>query len=175
VASNSMTAPTFHGDLNGMSKTAATTVHQSYSDPDTGPGSAGNVGSQGTITELAINTDILADDIKATALPNAGMATTYQKSSYGVQSVKVDPNGDLLSSIDRTGSTGGVTPRHLTTSEARSKMRDNGTLNNTDFMAVQVAEGKINPEYTKPQPKEIGRTSGIKPVPQNNETTIGPH
>ena len=76
VASNSMTAPTFHGDLNGMSKTAATTVHQSYSDPDTGPGSAGNVGSQGTITELAINTDILADDIKATALPNAGMATT---------------------------------------------------------------------------------------------------
>jgi len=176
VASNSMTAPTFHGDLDGVAEEARQSRHQLYSDPDTGPGSGGNVGAPGApITNNAINTDVLADDIKATALPNAGMATTYQKSSYGVQSVKVDPNGDLLSSIDRTGSTGGITPRQLTTAEARSKMRDNGTLNNTDFMAVQVAEGKINPEYTKPQPKEIGRTAGPKPVPQNNETTIGPH
>jgi hypothetical protein len=174
VASNSVTSPTFHGDLDGVAEEARQSRHQLYSDPDTGPGSGGNVGSPGApITNNAIDTDILAHDTGHTALPDGELMQAYQKSSYGIQKVLVDPNGDLLGAIDRTGSTGGIASRQLTTSEARSKMRDNGTLNNTDFMAVQVGEGKIAGDYTKATPGKVGRTVGPEYTPQENHRHIG--
>ena len=175
VASNSMTAPTFHGDLDGVAEEARQSRHQLYSDPDTGPGSGGNVGAPGApITNNAINTDVLADDIKATAIPNLDVANTYQKSAYGIQDVLVDPEGELKKLINKTDLTGGVTDRNLTTSEVRSKMRDNATLNNTDFTSIQIAEGKLNPEYSSPNPKKIGRTASSKPTVSENNTIVGP-
>jgi len=175
VASNSMTAPTFHGDLDGVAEETRQSRHQLYSDPDTDAGSAGNVGAPGApITNNAINTDVLADDIKATAIPNLDVANTYQKSAYGIQDVLVDPEGELKKLINKTDLTGGVTDRNLTTSEVRSKMRDNATLNNTDFTSIQIAEGKLNPEYSSPNPKKIGRTASSKPTVSENNTIVGP-
>jgi hypothetical protein len=169
VASNSMTSPTFHGDLDGVAEEARQSRHQLYSDPDTGPGSAGNVGAPGApITNNAIDTDILPDDIKATAIPNAAVATTYQQSSFGIQKVKVDPNNAMSEGLVRSKATGGVADRQLTASEVRSKMRDNNNRNNTDFTATQIAEGKLDAGYSSPNPSKLGRSASSSPSVTEN-------
>ena len=169
VASNSMTSPTFHGDLDGVAEEARQSRHQLYSDPDTGPGSAGNVGAPGApITNNAIDTDILPDDIKATAIPNAAVATTYQQSSFGIQKVKVDPNNAMSEGLVRSKATGGVADRQLTSSEVRSKMRDNNNRNNTDFTATQIAEGKLDAGYSSPNPSKLGRSASSSPSVTEN-------
>lgn len=171
VASNSMTAPTFHGDLDGVANEARQSRHQLYGDPAAG----GGVGSPGApITNNAIDTEILDDDFKVTALPTSAVASTYTKGSFGIQDVKIDPEGELKKLINKTDLTGGITDRNLTTSEVRSKMRDNATLNNTDFTSVQIAEGKLNPEYSSPNPKKIGRTAGSEPTVSENNNVVGP-
>lgn len=169
TATNSMTAPTFIGDLKG-------TAEQAMSSNEAGlhPASAGGFNphpgaSLGyTITENTVNTTPLDDDIKATALPNAGVATTYQKSAYGIQKVKIDPNGALAEGLNRETATGGVTKRQLTAEEVRSKMRENRTLNNTDFTATQIAEGKLSEKYSSPNPSRIGRTASSSPTVGEN-------
>jgi len=175
VASNSMTAPTFHGDLNGTAERALSSNEAGLHPASAGgfnPHPGASLGYTTTIQD--INTDILADDTTATALPNAGVASTYQKSEYGIQDVKIDPEGELKKLINKTDLTGGITDRNLTTSEVRSKMRDNATLNNTDFTSVQIAEGKLNPEYSSPNPKKIGRTAGSEPTVSENNNVVGP-
>jgi hypothetical protein len=168
---NSVTAPTFHGDLDGVANEARQSRHQLYGDPAAG----GGVGSPGAaITNNAINTDVLADDTKATAVPNAAMASSYQQSAYGIQKVKVDDGGELKRMIDRSTDTGGVTNKQLTTSEVRSKLRDNNNLNNTDFTATQVAEGKLNPSYSSPNPPKIGRIADKAPTITENNNIVGP-
>ena len=173
VASNSMTAPTFHGDLDGVAEETRQSRHQLYSDPDTGPGSPGNVGAPGAaITNNAINTDILPDDEKRTALPNADVATTYQQSSFGIQKVKVDPNNAMAEGLVRSKATGGVADRQLTAAEVRSKMRDNNNRNNTDFTATQIAEGKLDAGYSSPNPSKLGRSASSSPSVTENVDTF---
>ena len=176
TATNSMTAPTFHGDLTGRADEAI------VADQAAGANAAGTAGSLGSGSstfgwnnlDQDINTTPLPDDTKATAIPNAAVAATYQKSAYGIQDVLVDPEGELKRLINKTDLTGGITSRNLTTSEVRSKMRDNATLNNTDFTSIQIAEGKLNPEYSSPNPKKIGRTASSKPTVSENNTIVGP-
>ena len=176
TATNSMTAPTFHGDLTGRADEAI------VADQAAGAYAAGTAGSLGSGSstfgwnnlDQDINTTPLPDDTKATAIPNAAVAATYQKSAYGIQDVLVDPEGELKRLINKTDLTGGITSRNLTTSEVRSKMRDNATLNNTDFTSIQIAEGKLNPEYSSPNPKKIGRTASSKPTVSENNTIVGP-
>lgn len=176
TATNSMTAPTFHGDLNGTADRALSSNEAGLHSASSGgfiphPGS-----SLGYTTNIQdINTEPLPDDIKATALPNAGVATTYQKSEYGIRDVQVDPEGELLRMINQTDLSGGVSDRPLTTGEARSKLRDDNNKNNDDFTAKQVAEQKINPEALgKTVPKQTGRVASEKPTVSENYTTIGP-
>ena len=171
TATNSMTAPTFIGDLNGTAKQSNITAAQNYADPDVGGGTAGSAYSY---TENAIDTTPLNDDIKATAVPNAAMATSYQQSAYGIQKVKVDDGGELKRMINRFTDTGGVTNKQLTTGEVRSKLRDNNNLNNTDFTATQVAEGKLNPSYSSPNPPKIGRIADKAPTTTENSNIVGP-
>ena len=76
--------------------------------------------------------------------------------------------------INRATDTGGVTNKQLTSGEVRSKLRDNNNLNNTDFTATQVAEGKLNPAYSSPNPGKIGRIAGNDPTTTENSNIIGP-
>ena len=173
IATNSMTAPTFHGDLHGTAEVAATSVHQSYPDGTASPSTyTPSVGVQGTITENAINTTPLADDIKATALPTASVASTYTKGTFGIQKVKIDPNSALAEGLNRETATGGVTKRQLTAEEVRSKMRENRTLNNTDFTGAQIAEGKLSEKYSSPNPSKIGRSVSSSPTVRENFETF---
>ena len=102
------------------------------------------------------------------------MASSYQKSAYGIQTVKVDEGGELSRMINRATDTGGVTNKQLTSGEVRSKLRDNNNLNNTDFTATQIAEGKLNPAYSSPNPPKIGRVADNKPTPTENNNIVGP-
>ena len=169
VASNSMTAVTFHGDLNGTAKQSNITAAQNYADPDPGGGTSG---SPYPYTQNAINTDVLADDTKATAIPNAAVATTYQQSSFGIQKVKVDPNNAMAEGLVRSKATGGVADRQLTAAEVRSKMRDNNNRNNTDFTATQIAEGKLDAGYSSPNPSKLGRSASASPSVTENVDTF---
>ena len=176
VASNSMTAPTFHGDLNGLAREASESYHQNYPDGTAAPSTySPSVGASNWVDDgvnQAINTDILPDDIKATAVPNAAVATTYQQSSFGIQKVKVDPNNAMAEGLVRSKATGGVADRQLTAAEVRSKMRDNNNRNNTDFTATQIAEGKLDAGYSSPNPSKLGRSASASPSVTENVDTF---
>mgnify|MGYP001380712147 CR=1 FL=1 len=170
VADNNITSPTFTGDVIGdLQGTAAAAVSA-----NTAVAITGSPGHSVSATNNA--SDPIADDIKATALPNAGVATTYQKSSFGIRDVQVDPEGELLKMINQTDLSGGVTDRPLTIGECRSKLRDENNRNNEEFTAKCVAEGKLNPEALgKGVPSETGRTASDTPTVAENNTIIGPH
>jgi len=163
VATNSMTAPTFHGDLDGL---AASTRSQTYpATSDAGGGSITNNPS-----------NPLSDDTTSTVLPDANVATLYLASAYGIQDVKIDPEDNYKNLIDQTILSGGVTDRPLTTGEARSKLRDDNNRNNEEFTAKLVAENKLNPESLgKGIPGKIGRTASNDPTVVENTTIIGPN
>ena len=173
TATNTMTAPTFIGDLKG-------TAEQAMSSNEAGlhPASAGGFNphpgaSLGyTITENTVNTTPLADDLKATALPTLNVASTYTKGTFGIQKVKVDPNGAMAEGLNRETATGGVAKRQLTAEEVRSKMRENRTLNNTDFTGSQIAEGKLSEKYSSPNPSKIGRSASSSPTVRENFETF---
>ena len=173
TATNTMTAPTFIGDLKG-------TAEQAMSSNEAGlhPASAGGFNphpgaSLGyTITENTVNTTPLSDDLKATALPTLNVASTYTKGTFGIQKVKVDPNGAMAEGLNRETATGGVAKRQLTAEEVRSKMRENRTLNNTDFTGAQIAEGKLSEKYSSPNPSKIGRSASSNPTVRENFETF---
>ena len=173
IATNTMTAPTFIGDLKG-------TAEQAMSSNEAGlhPASAGGFqphpgASLGyTITENTVNTTPLADDLKATALPTLSVASTYTKGTFGIQKVKIDPNEAMAEGLNREKATGGVAKRQLTAEEVRSKMRENRTLNNTDFTGAQIAEGKLSEKYSSPNPSKIGRSASSSPTVRENFETF---
>lgn len=157
----SATAETFHGDLDGA---AAVTRSQSYGSNQT---------SGGSITNN--NTSDATFDQTKTALPTAQVLDKYvNEGAFGAPEVKIDIDNKLIDSLDKTIGTGNVSNKPLTTGEVRSKLRDNGTLNNTEFTASQIAAGKLNPEYPTATPNSIGRVEGSSPSKQTHEVFVGP-
>ena len=133
-----VTAPTFHGDLDGAS---AVTRSQSYGE---------NVTSGGSINNTATNTT-------ETLQPTSAVLTNYLNSAYGVNDVKIDAGDVLLNTIDRTQKTQGISDTSQTTSQVRSSLKDEANLNNKDYTANAVAEGTMNPEFVNTVPAATGR------------------
>ena len=133
-----VTAPTFHGDLDGAS---AVTRSQSYGE---------NVTSGGSINNTATNTT-------ETLQPTSAVLTNYLNSAYGVNDVKIDAGDVLLNTIDRTQKTQGISDTSQTTSQVRSSLKDEANLNNKDYTANAVAEGTLNPEFVNTVPAATGR------------------
>ena len=155
-----VTAPTFHGDLNGTAAQSVVTSSQNY-------GEAATAGSPFSLTNTATNTD-------ATVEPTNDIMSDYiNNSAYGVRIVDVDPGSGLKNVIDRSVDYGGVSNRELTTPEIRSKLRDPNTLNNAKFVGAMISEGKLSPKYIQSVPPKIGRSVGIDPVPARGVSPIG--
>ena len=169
VADNNITSPTFTGDVIGdLQGTAAAAVSA-----NTAVAITGSPGHSVSVTNNA--SDPIADDLTATALPDLAVASIYTKSEYGIQDVKVDPENDLKKLINQTTLSGGVSDRPLTTSEIRSKLRDENNRNNEEFTGKQVAENKLNAEALgKGIPGDIGRTASNTPTVAENTSIIGP-
>lgn len=96
VFEEGVTAPTFHGDLDGTATTAETANSQSYADPNGG----GGVGSAGSITNTATPTIV-----KPTA---ATTETFLTKSAGGIRAVTIDHKDGIKNYIDRTADYDGI-------------------------------------------------------------------
>lgn len=139
-----VTAPTFHGDLDGVSEVSRVTRSQTYGEASTGsPGAA--------ITNTAT---------PSTALPNGALMTDYLTlSPKGIVQVDIDKAGDLYNMIDRTQFTRGLSKDPLTTKDVRSKLHDEGNHANSEFTAGAIAEGTLSPTYANPVPGGISRAA----------------
>lgn len=145
-----ITAPTFHGDLDGTAQYAIradVTNSQDYADPDTG-------GGTGTAQGYSINNT--ATDTTATAKPTAGNVSAYlTKSAKGIREVLIDA-GNFL---QRT-----LMTKKETKEEVRAKLRDPANLNNAELTATAVGEGKLNPNFAQSAPsKGFGRIRAPEP------------
>ena len=143
-----VTAPTFHGDLNGVAATSRVTRSQSYGENSTGSAGAG-------ITNTATNTTtrIIAPG------PRADEMESYLKSDFGVRKVNIDPGDVLKGTIDKSASYGGVSKHGLTTTRLRSLLRDPKTVRNQTLIGRALSEDIISSSFINPKPEqfEIGR------------------
>lgn len=159
-----VTAPTFHGDLDGTADVAATSLHQSYSD-GSGPGYSPSVGTRGTITNTATPT---------TAKPTASTLTDYLgRAAGGIRRVRIDIGDYIRNLIDRTVATGGVSSTSVDVGRARSRLRDPANRSNQTFVGGLLADRTICPEYSNPTPAGIGRVISGGVTPEPGETPIG--
>lgn len=160
--SEGVTAPTFHGDLQGTAVQAITadvTNSQNYSDPDTDPGSAGNTGSaQGYTAEN------IAQPAVFTA-PSGVVTDVLNKSALGVKKVKVDVDDFLKNSLRL---------RPLAVTDVRSKLRDPSYLNDAEFTATQIGNGNLNPAFAQQSPPNgYGRIRNAQGGTHRGTETIG--
>lgn len=163
-----VTAPTFHGDLDGTADIAATSLHQSYSDGSASPSTyTKSEGTRGTITNTATDTT-------ATALPTATLLTDYRtKSAKGVKIVKVDPEDIQKNNINLSKKTAGATNRELTVTEIRRKMRDPAHRDNPEFTALMVSQEKLSPEFANTSPPNVETVEDTSAIVIQGQTPLG--
>ena len=148
-----VTAPTFHGDLDGTATTATVAQSQSYADPDGG----GGTGSAGSITDTPTPTIGSMDQTTVNAYLN--------KSSAGIRKVKVDAGDVIKNAIDKTKEFAGISNKTVTPKVVRSKFRDPANASNESFVSAASGNGALCPSYSQKTPLGIGRTVGVEPTP----------
>jgi hypothetical protein len=137
-----ITAPTFHGDLDGVAQTSRITRSQTYDEASTG-----NAGD--AITNTAT---------PSTALPTASLLDSYlNKSGRGVSKISIDAGDHIKNMIDLTIKTGGVSDRPLTQKETSVRMLDPDNASNTDFVQQSIASGNLSSSYASSSPPAINR------------------
>jgi hypothetical protein len=149
-----VTAPTFHGDLDGN---AANTYAQSYAETATSGG--GPITNTTTPTTAAPTTSILNDYLNNT--------------SYGAVDVKVDIGNHFLNALNRSDATGGLSTRDLSTSETRALLRTEGVRNVTSFIGNSVATGKLSPAFSQLNPPGITRVAAGVQEPYRGNNPVG--
>lgn len=100
--------------------------------------------------------------IPATApLPNPAVVELQLASSnYGIRNVAVDPK--LKDKISKSDEYVGLFNFDPTIHEIRSKLRDPANYANSTFTSYLVAEGKLNKDFKKNIPPNIGRSANKK-------------
>ncbi len=156
VNSTSMHATTFHGDLQGTAVGAEKAGTASL-----GPSHNGSA-SQTTATD------------KNTGQPTASVMLEYlNETDLGIRRVDVDPFDDFKNSINRQDNYGGISSVNLSTSLARSKLRDPNNLKNQDFTGALVTEGIISSNFAVPVLPKYGRIVGPEKTPRRGSESIG--
>lgn len=155
-----VTAPTFHGSLNGKAQFAAK-ADQAASAP-LGPGTGG-----GTYTGVDTNTT-------ETARPTSAILSDYlDKSDRAYTRVSIDPGDYLKKSVDRSEFYGGVTDKDPKLSEARALLKDPDNADNTKFIGALLASGKIGSLYARPVPLYTGRQVNPVDAKLTGNTSLG--
>jgi hypothetical protein len=159
-----VTAPTFHGDLDGLAKESSTTYSQQYADPDPGGGvGSDNWSSAGTDTATP-----------TTAAPNSAILNDYlNNTAYGSVDVKVDIGNHFLNALNRSDATGGLSTRDLSTSEIRALLRTEGVRNITSFVGSSVATGRLSSAYSQSNPPRVSRVSAGNQEPYRGNNPLG--
>ena len=160
-----VTAPTFHGDLDGTAALAVqadVTNSQNYADPDPGGGTGSASGY--SVTNTATPTTVLPTEEVLDNYLNVG--------GRGVINVSIE-KGELLRVFDKYAETGGLSHTDLTTEEIRSRMRDPYNRENTDFVANAVSAGKLNSRYATATPPGIGRIAAQSGTQRRGAIRVG--
>ncbi len=157
-----VTAPTFHGDLDGTAKEALDANKAATA--SVGPASPGGY----TVTDTATNTI-------ETSKPNTAILTSVITSpEYGIRQVEVDTFNDLKFSVDRSRNYGGITKENLTTKSARSKLRDPNNIANETLMGEILSDGTVSKDTTNVIPPKFGRVVNANDKSQRGTEPIGP-
>ena len=152
--SQGVTAPTFHGDLDGN---AANTYAQSYGEAATSGG--------GPITNTSTPT---------TALPTSAILNEYlNQTSLGAMDVKVDIGDHMLRAINRSSATSGISTKDLKTTEVRAFMRSESVRNDPLFVQNAVSTGKLSPTYSQNTPMPVSRVNSSNQEPFRGSTSLG--
>ena len=156
-----VTAPTFHGDLDGTATTSTVTQSQTYGEA--------SQGSAGSITNTATS------PLKTAQPTYYNLAEYLGKSAGGIRTVKIDHGDFIKNFIIKTVETGGVSATPITaTAVARSKMRDPANRANSVFMSNLIASQTVSPEFSTPTPTGIGRIVKGGNSPEQGVTSLGP-
>lgn len=172
---NSVTAPTFHGDLMGRAEEAveaAIAKSQEYAEHETGED------PEWSVLNYAINTTPVLDDSASTARPTQANLTEYLgKAEGGIRSVVIDKGNHIKNYVDKTSKFGGVVntffDKEISSSQIRSRLRDQANQTNSSFVSNATAEGGISPNYSRPTPIGVGRVLSSDPTPLIGRTKIG--
>lgn len=152
-----VTAPTFHGALEGNAKTA------------TQAGKAGTAGGLGAGGSAGSEVNVATPD---TVKPTSTILTDYlTKSNFGIRQVTIDPGNVIKNSIVLTEDFS-ITKKRLTEKEVRSKLRDPAVQQNNKFVGGMIALGALSSEFSNTIPKETGRIVAID-SPTSGSTKIG--
>ena len=156
-----VTAPTFHGSLEGNAKTATEAGRAGTA------GAIGASGSAGAHTNTATNTDV------RTSFPAPGPDATWlndylTQSGYGYRNVSIDVGDVLRDEIDKTETYSGISKTNLTTRQVRSKLRDPNTARNGEFIARCQTESILSSSVIQQKPDgfDIGRIENTDGTPQ---------
>tara|TARA_B100000674_G_scaffold352834_1_gene295942 strand:- start:402 stop:1757 length:1356 start_codon:yes stop_codon:yes gene_type:complete len=152
-----VTAPTFHGDLQGTAVGAEKAVTAAV-----GPAHSGSASNTPTNTTQ-------------TSKPNTTILTSVINSpEYGVRQVDVDAFQDLKFSVDRSRNYGGISKVDLTTKMARSKLRDPNNISNETFVGEIIADGTISKDFPNTIPPKFGKVVNANDKAQRGTEAIGP-
>ena len=157
-----VTAPTFHGDLEGTAKEAV--------DANKAATAAVGAASPGgySVTNTATNTT-------QTSKPNTTILNSVITSpEYGVRQVDVDGFQDLQYAVDRSRSYGGISKTDLTTKMARSKLRDPNNIANETFIGEIISDGTVSKDFANTIPPKFGKVVNASDKAQRGVEAIGP-
>jgi hypothetical protein len=153
-----VTAPTFHGALEGNAKTATQAGRA---------GTAGALGAGGSAgTEVNTATPVTA---KPTS---SNINDLLNVSSKGIQRVAIK-DVDIKNVYNKSDETGGLSVNNPTTAIVRSKLRDPANRNNAKFISSQLARGTLNVTYAQTTAPRINRIIPKTPVAIRGSEVIG--
>lgn len=105
-------------------------------------------------------------------IPNPAVVETHLASPYyGIRNISVDPK--LEKKLSRSDEYKGLFNHDPSIHEIRSKLRDPANLNNSGFTSFLVAEGKLNKQFKKNIPRNIGRSASKKGTLRFGSNIIG--
>ena len=151
-----VTAPTFHGDLQGTATKAIdadTAYSQDYSDFH------GDVGSSPGYTA------------NNTATPIAGAEGQPEISK--VRKVLIDVGNYLKNYIDKSEAYGGIDTVEHDTGQARSRLRDPANRNNQKYISSVISEGSVSANIFQATPTGVGRIVTGNSSPKFGQEKIG--
>ena len=135
-----VTAPTFHGFLDGKAKTAG------LADKATGATTAGSIGAAGTDGGITST----PTDTTATQQPDADVVGAILTGDpRGVKKVSIDANGSLLSKF---------TKRKYTVAKVRALLKD-AIYQTSDFYKELIEQNLLADTYLNKIPPAIGRVT----------------
>ena len=151
-ASVGMEAPTFNGNLSGNASTAGTAGTAALG------ASAGS--AQATVTlNPATN--------KETVEPTSQVMTKYlNQSEFAFRTVTIDQGNVLFNQVNRNADYEGVSDRTLSTTEARSKLRDPLNQKKTTFIGTLIGENTISATFTNSVPPGVDRIISNEATPR---------